>query len=82
MAQQRLRRDSAAGSIQPTQLVHEMYLRLIAHRNHDWQNRAHFFGAVARLMRRILVDHARANAASKRGRGRVGVTLDESAFAR
>jgi RNA polymerase sigma factor (TIGR02999 family) len=52
--------------LQPTALVNEAYFRLIAHEHHNWRNRSHFFGAAAELMRRILVDHARANQAKKR----------------
>ena len=57
--------------LQPTALVNEAYVRLIAHNHHNWHNRVHFFGAAAELMRRILVDHARANQARKRGGGTV-----------
>ncbi len=64
--------------MQPTALVHEAYLRLVNQRDVAWQNRAHFFGICAQLMRRILVDHARERQAEKRGGGRmVRVTLDE-----
>ena len=62
-----LRRESPGHILQPTALVHETYVRLVAHDQHNWQNRAHFFGAAAQLMRRILVDHARAARARKRG---------------
>jgi RNA polymerase sigma factor (TIGR02999 family) len=55
-------------SLAPTALVHEAYLKLVDQRRVRWQNRAHFFGIAAQLMRRILVDHARARAAAKRGR--------------
>jgi RNA polymerase sigma factor (TIGR02999 family) len=61
--------------LQPTALVNEAYLRFVGHEHHDWQNRAHFFGAVAQLMRRILVDHARANLARKRGGGATTMTV-------
>ena len=56
-------------TLQPTALVHEAYVRLIGQRDVKWQNRAQFFGVAAQLMRRILVDHARARAAAKRGGG-------------
>ncbi|HEU4923070.1 MAG TPA: ECF-type sigma factor [Burkholderiales bacterium] len=62
-------------SLAPTALVHEAYLKLVDQRRVRWQNRAHFFGIAAQLMRRILVDHARARAAAKRGRDRT-VCLD------
>jgi RNA polymerase sigma factor (TIGR02999 family) len=62
-------------SLAPTALVHETYLKLVDQRRVRWQNRAHFFGIAAQLMRRILVDHARARAAVKRGKDRT-VVLD------
>jgi RNA polymerase sigma factor (TIGR02999 family) len=62
-----LRRERAGHTLQPTALVNEAYLKLIDQRNTRWQNRAHFFGIAAQLMRRILVDHARQRQAVKRG---------------
>ena len=62
-----LRRERADHTLAPTGLVHELYLRLIDQNRVSWQNRAHFFGLAAQLMRRILVDHARAQHAEKRG---------------
>lgn len=62
-------------SLAPTALVHEAYLKLVDQRRVRWQNRAHFFGIAAQLMRRILVDHARSRAAAKRGKDRT-VCLD------
>ena len=62
-----LRRERQEHTLQPTALVNEAYLKLVRQRNMPWQNRAQFFGVAAQLMRRILVDHARANYASKRG---------------
>lgn len=53
-------------TLQPTALVHEAYLRLVNQKNPTWQNRSHFFGVAARLMRQILVDHARRRQAAKR----------------
>jgi RNA polymerase sigma factor (TIGR02999 family) len=64
-------------TIQATALVNEAYLRLIDARNMDWQDRAHFLAMVARLMRRILVDSARAKRYQKRGGGAARVTLHE-----
>lgn len=64
-----LKRERSDHTLQPTALVHEAYLKLIEHNRVNWQNRAHFFGAAARLMRRILVDHARSRKAAKRGGG-------------
>lgn len=65
-------------TLQPTALVHEAYLRLIGQRGIAWQSRAHFFGVAAGLMRRILVDHARAHRAEKRGGHELKITLDEA----
>jgi RNA polymerase sigma-70 factor (ECF subfamily) len=62
-----LRRERPGHTLQPTALVNEAYLKLIDQRNAKWQNRAQFFGIAAQLMRRILVDHARAHQAAKRG---------------
>lgn len=62
-----LRRERAGHTLQPTALVNEAYLRLVDQRDAKWQNRAHFYGIAARLMRRILVDHARIKFAEKRG---------------
>jgi RNA polymerase sigma factor (TIGR02999 family) len=76
MAGSRLSREPAGHTLQPTALVHEAYLRLIDHRS-DWKNRAHFFATAALHMRSILVDHARARLADKRGGGAIRVTLDE-----
>jgi RNA polymerase sigma factor (TIGR02999 family) len=71
----RERRDH---TLQPTALVHEAYLRLIDQKSVEWQNRAHFFGVAANMMRRILVDHARAKATEKHGGSRTRITLDKS----
>jgi len=75
-----LRHEIPDHSLQPTALVHEAYLRLVDQRQVHWRNRAHFFGVAASLMRRILVDHARARLADKRGGGleRVTLTGDEA----
>lgn len=70
-----LRRERREHTLQPTALVNEAYLKLVRQRNIRWQNRAQFFGVAAQLMRRILVDHARANYADKRGGDRVNVSL-------
>jgi RNA polymerase sigma-70 factor (ECF subfamily) len=67
LANNYLRRERANHTLQPTALVNEAYLKLIDQRNAQWQNRAHFFGISAQLMRRILVDHARQHQAVKRG---------------
>ena len=65
-------------TLQPTALVHEAYLRMVGGENVPWQNRAHFLGCAARVMRNILVDHARARRAEKRGGGDARVTLTEA----
>jgi RNA polymerase sigma-70 factor (ECF subfamily) len=67
-----------AHSLQPTALVNEAYLRLVDIQQMNWQNRAHFLAMAARIMRRILVDHARAKASDKRGGGATKITLDEA----
>lgn len=73
-----LRRESPGHSLQATALVHEAYIRLIDIREVDWQSRSHFFAVSATLMRRILVDHARASNARKRGNGWDAVSLNEA----
>ena len=71
-----LRRDRSGHTLQPTALVHEAYLRLAAQRQVRWQNRAHFFALASQLMRRVLVDYARARAAAKRPDRALRVTLE------
>src|SRR6266545_4551296 len=71
-----LRRERPGHTLQTTALVHEAYLRLIDQKDMRWQNRAQFFGIAAQLMRRILVDHARAKHRAKRGAG-LRMTLNE-----
>jgi RNA polymerase sigma-70 factor, ECF subfamily len=73
-----LRRERAGHTLQPTALVHEAYLRMIDQTQVHWQNRAHFFGVAAQMMRRILVDHARAHEAEKRGGEFQKLSLDEN----
>ena len=73
-----LRRERAGHSIQTTDLIHEAYLRLVDQRRVRWQNRAHFFAMASRVMRRILVDAARARGYQKRGGGAETVSLDEA----
>jgi RNA polymerase sigma factor (TIGR02999 family) len=79
IAARQLRNERGGHTLQPTALVHEAYLRLVDQREADWQNRAHFFGVAAQVMRRILVDHARRRNASKRGGGIERVSLDDEA---
>jgi RNA polymerase sigma factor (TIGR02999 family) len=64
-----LRREAGDHTLQPTALVHELYLRLLQQRKPDWDDRAHFYAFAATVMRRILTDHARAAHADKRGAG-------------
>jgi RNA polymerase sigma factor (TIGR02999 family) len=71
LARHYLRRERAADALESGALVHELYLRLVDARAVDWQDRGHFFAVSARIMRRILVDAARARASQKRGAGRV-----------
>lgn len=73
-----LRKERQGHTLQPTALVHEAYLRLVDQSNPKWQNRSHFYGVAARLMRQILVDHARQRQAGKRAGSRVRVTLDHA----
>jgi len=77
LAQRQLRNEAAGHSLQPTLLVHEAYLRL-ADADIDWQNRTHFLSVAARVMRRILVERARARQARKRGGDEVRVSLTGS----
>ncbi len=72
-----LRRESAGHTLQATALVNEAYLRLVGQAQVNWQNRAHFFGAAANLMRQILIQHARAKHAEKRGGKAQKLYLDE-----
>ena len=79
LAKNYLGRERANHTLQPTALVHEAYLRLAGHADIDWKDRAHFFGISARLMRQILIDHARGKHRQKRG-GEIltQIELDES----
>ena len=72
-----LRRERTDHTLQPTALVNEAYIRLMGQERVVWQNRAHFYGIAAQMMRRILVDHARGHGRGKRFGGAVRVTLDE-----
>ena len=77
LAHHYLRRERSDHTLQSTALVHEAYLRLAGQSPPQWQNRAHFFGIAAHLMRQILVEHARGRAAAKRGGGATRLALDE-----
>jgi RNA polymerase sigma factor (TIGR02999 family) len=77
-ASRALRRERREHTLQTTALVHEAYLRLAEQRNARWQNRAHFYAIAARMMRRILVDYAKAQHREKRGGDDARVPLDET----
>jgi RNA polymerase sigma factor (TIGR02999 family) len=78
IAARQLRSERTGHTLQPTALVSEVYLRLVGQRQVDWQDRAHFFGVAAQVMRRVLVDHARRHGAGKRGGGVKAVSLDDA----
>jgi RNA polymerase sigma factor (TIGR02999 family) len=75
LARHYVARERPGHTLQTTALVHEAYVRLVGQHPPEWKDRAHFFGVAARLMRQILVDHARASQAEKRGGGCPKVTL-------
>ena len=81
MAHNFLQRERSNHTLQSTALVHEAYVRLVGQKLPEWQNRAHFFGVAARLMRQILVEYARGHRADKRGGSACKVTLEESTLA-
>jgi len=74
-AERAMRAQPAGHTLQATALVHEAYLRLVDRPDPGWESRGHFFGVAARAMRSVLVDHARARKAAKRGLGAAAVTL-------
>jgi len=76
-ARRLMSRERADHTLQPTALVHEAFLRLSKQGGVDWQNRSHFYGIASRLMRQILVDHARQHGAAKRGLAQVHFSLDD-----
>ena len=76
LASKKLRNEASGHTLQATALVHEAYLRLIGSESDDWENRAHFFGAAAEAMRRILIDRARARKSQKKGGDAKQVSLD------
>jgi len=73
-----LRRERVGHTLQTTALIHEAYLKLVDQKNVQWQNRAHFFGIAAQLMRRILVDHARTKKRAKRGGSDIRVSFNDA----
>jgi len=78
IAQHFLQREKPGHTLQSTALVHEAYVRMVGQNLPEWQSRAHFFGIAAQLRRQILVDHARARQAAKRGGDVFKISLDES----
>lgn len=78
LAKSYLRRERPDHTLDGTALVHEAYMRLVDQRSVEWRNRNHFFALAAELIRRILVDHARARIAAKRGGANVKLSLDEA----
>lgn len=78
LAESYLRRERPGHTLQPTALIHEAYLRMVDQRPPQWENRSHFFGVAARLMRQVLVDYARTHGAAKRGSGEEKVSLEEA----
>ena len=78
LAQGYLRYERSDHTLQPTALINEAYLRLVKHDFPEWQSRRHFYGVAAQVMRQILVEHARAHTAEKRGGGEQKCSLDEA----
>ncbi len=80
MARRYMRRQPSGHTYQTTELIHEAYLKLAGADEHNWQNRAHFFGIASKAMRHILVDYARSKQSQKRGGFQQKVTLEETAI--
>jgi RNA polymerase sigma-70 factor, ECF subfamily len=78
MARRHLRQERDSHTLQPTALVHEVYLKLVDQREPDWQNREQFFAVAARMMRRVLMDYGKARQTAKRGKDVVKVPLEEA----
>ncbi len=78
LADRYLRRERQADTLQPTALVHEAWLRLVGNEQPGWESRAHFYGVAARLMRQILVDHARKQMSQKRGARAQNVSVEDA----
>ena len=77
LARSFLSRERDGHTLQPTALVHEAYVRLVDQTRVNWQNRAHFYGIASSMMRRVLIDHARARATGKRGGGAIRLSIDD-----
>ncbi|HED65650.1 MAG TPA: RNA polymerase subunit sigma-70 [Planctomycetes bacterium] len=82
LASAQMRGERPDHTLQPTALVGEAYMRLVAYRDASWESRKHFYGMAAKVMRSLLVDHAREKRAAKRGGGRARVPLEEGALGR
>ncbi len=78
MADQFLRHERVDHTLQPTALVHELYLKMVDQDRAQWQDRAHFFSVAAKMMRRILVDHARKHITGKRGAGALHLPIEDA----
>lgn len=78
LAHRQLRRLKPGNTLQTTALINETYVRLVNQKNVQWQNRAHFFGIAAQLMRRILLNYVRDQKRQKRGGGAIQVSLSEA----
>lgn len=76
-----MKRERGDHTLQATALVHEAYLKLIDQNSTDWKDRVHFFSVASRIIRRLLVDHAREKQADKRGGGRTRASLDDREIA-
>jgi RNA polymerase sigma-70 factor (ECF subfamily) len=81
LARRSMRRENPQHTLETGALINEAYMRLADWKNARWENRAHFYGVAAQIMRRVLVDHARAHAYQKRGGGARPVSLDEAIVA-
>jgi RNA polymerase sigma factor (TIGR02999 family) len=79
LARLHLRRERSSHTLQTSDLINEAYLRLLKQQSVEWQDRAHFFGVAAQIMRRVLIDHARSYQYAKRGAGAEKIPLDEVA---
>lgn len=79
LANRYLRDERKGHTLQGTALVHEAYMKMVGYTNLEWQNRAHFYGVAARVMRQILIDHARKHGTNKRGGGKQDLPLEEAA---
>jgi len=77
LAAHKMANEAPGQTLQPTALVHEAWLKLVGNEQQNWQNRAHFFGAAAEAMRRILVDRARTQRAQRHGGGQQRLDIEE-----